>query len=131
MVRFLAVTALRLLANAVGLLVAAAILDGFTLDALTFLVVVLVFTAVEVIVDPLMIKMSLTYAPVLRGGVALVTTFVGLVVVTLVTDGLTISGFTTWVLGTLIVWLAGVLAAIILPLFLFRKATGRQRGARA
>lgn len=131
MVRFLALTALRLLANAVGLLVAAAVLDGFTLDAVTFVVVVLVFTAVEVIVDPLMIKMSLTYAPVLRGGVALVTTFVGLVVVTLVTDGLTISGFTTWVLGTLIVWLAGVLAAIILPLFLFRKATGRQRGARA
>jgi len=131
MVRFLALTALRLLANAVGLLVAAAILDGFSIDALTFVVVVLVFTAVEVVVDPLMIKMSLTYAPALRGGVALVTTFVGLVVVTLVTDGLTISGFTAWVLGTLIVWLAGVLAAIILPLFLFKKATGRRQGTRA
>lgn len=131
MVRFLASVALHLLANAVGLLVAALVLNGFSIDAWTFVIVVLLFSAIEIIIGPLMTSISVKYAPALRGGVALVTTLIGLVVAAWLSDGLTISGFSTWIVGTLIVWLGSVLAAVILPLFLFRKATGRspRRGA--
>ena len=131
MVRFLASVVLHLLANAVGLLIAAIALDDFRVDTLSFVVVVLLFTAIEIVLEPLMLKISLTYAPALRGAVALITTFVGLFVVTLVTDGLSISGLSTWVVGGLIVWLVSLVAAVILPLFLFKKAMGRRRDARA
>lgn len=131
MLRFLAAVVLRLLANAAGLLIAAAILDGFTVTAAAFIAVVLIFTAIEVVLDPLILKISLQYAPVLRGGVALVTTFVGLVVTTIVSDGLVIEGATAWFVGTLIVWLGGVLAALILPLFLFKKVRQERQGGGA
>ncbi len=129
MLRFLASIVLRLLANAAGLLIAAAVLSGFSVTAAAFVLAVLIFTVVEVVLDPLMVKISLQYAPVLRGGVALVTTFLGLVVTTIITDGMTINGLTAWVVGTLIVWLGGVLAALLLPLLLFKK-TMRGQGER-
>ena len=127
MLRFLAAVALRLLANAAGLAIAAAVLDGFSVTTAAFIGVVVLFTLIEVVLDPLVLKLSIQYAPVLRGGVALVTTLVGLIVVTLISDGLTIEGLTAWVVGTLIVWLGGVLAALILPLFLFKKTMAERK----
>ena len=91
--------------------------------------VVVLFTLVEVVLDPLVLKISIQYAPVLRGGVALVTTLIGLIVVVLVSDGLRIDGATAWVVGTLIVWLGGVLAALILPLFLFKKVRQERKAS--
>jgi len=127
--RLLAAVVLRLLANAAGLLIAAAVLDGFSVTATAFVWVVVLFTLVEVVLDPLVLKISIQYAPVLRGGVALVTTLIGLVVVVLVSDGLRIDGATAWVVGTLIVWLGGVLAAFILPLFLFKKVRQERKAS--
>jgi putative membrane protein len=129
MLRLLAAVVLRLLANAAGLLIAAGILDGFTVTASAFVWVVIIFTAIEVVLDPLVLKISIQYAPVLRGGVALVTTLVGLIVVTIVSDGLQIEGMTAWVVGTLIVWLGGVLAALILPLFIFKKTMSQRKAS--
>jgi len=129
MLRLLAAVVLRLLANAAGLLIAAAVLDGFRVTATAFVWVVILFTLIEVVLDPLVLKISIQYAPVLRGGVALVTTLVGLIVVTIVSDGLQISGMTAWVVGTLIVWLGGVLAALLLPLFLFKKTMSQRRAS--
>ena len=120
MLRFLAAVVLRLLANAVGVALAAWLLDGFSVTAAAFIGAVILFTLIEVVLDPLVLKISLQYAPVLRGGVALVTTLVGLIITTLISDGLTINGATAWVVGTLIVWLGGVLAALLLPLFIFK-----------
>jgi len=113
---------IRLLANTVGLLVAASVLDGMTITGAAFVVAVLIFTVVEVIADPLLTKMALTNLPALRGGVALVTTFVGLLITSLVSSGLDISGAKTWLMATFIVWLAALLAGLILPVFLVKKA---------
>ena len=113
---------IRLLANTVGLLVAASVLDGMTITGAAFVLAVLIFTVVEVIADPLLTKMALTNLPALRGGVALVTTFVGLVITSLVSSGLDISGAKTWLMATFIVWLAALLAGLILPVFLVKKA---------
>jgi putative membrane protein len=120
MLRFLASVVLHLLANAVGVALAAWLLDGFSVTAAAFIGVVILFTLIEVVLDPLVLKMSLQYVPALRGGVALVSTLAGLIITTLISDGLTINGATAWVVGTLIVWLGGVLAALLLPLFIFK-----------
>jgi len=129
MVRFLASVALRLLANAVGVLLAAWLLDGFSVTTAGFVWVVIFFTVIEVVLDPLVLKMALQYVPVLRGGVALVTTLVGLIITTIVSDGLVIDGLTAWVVGTLIVWLGGVLAALLLPLFVFKSVREQRKQA--
>jgi len=131
MVRLFAITVLELAANAVGLLVAAWLLPDFRMDAFGLAIVVGLFTIAKFILGPLMFKLSFKYVRALSGGVALVTTFVGLLVTSLLTDHLTISGFSTWVLSTLIVWLSGVIAAIVLPLFLFKKALANPNSRRA
>jgi uncharacterized membrane protein YvlD (DUF360 family) len=120
MVRLLARMALELLANAIGLLVAAWILDGFSMTVAAFVIVVLVFSALKFVLDPLILKMSIQYVPALRGGIALVTTLVSLVITSLITDGLQIEGLDTWVLATLIVWLFGVIASLLLPIFVLK-----------
>ncbi|AKR56446.1 membrane protein [Youhaiella tibetensis] len=121
MLRFIVVTILELAANAIGLLVAAWLLPGFQINWLGFLTALVIFTIAKFILGPLIFKLSFQYARALNGGVALVVTFVGLWVTTWLTNGLTIDGLTTWILSSLIVWLAGVLASLVLPLFLFKK----------
>lgn len=130
MLRLLASTTLELIANAIGLLVASLILPGFVIDTMGFIIVVAIFTAVRFILAPLMLKLSIRYARVLIGGIALVTTFVGLFVTTLLTSHLVITGFATWVLATLIVWVFGVIAMLVLPLFIFKKTLAQARANR-
>ena len=55
------------------------------------------------------------------------STLVGLIVTTLISDGLVINGLTAWVVGTLIVWLGGELAALLLPLFLFKSVREQRK----
>jgi len=121
MLRFLAITILTLLGNALGLLVASWLVDGFNLTAAGFVWSVMFFTVAQLILTPFVLSMSVRYVPALRGGIALVTVFVVLWLTTLFTEGLTITGVSAWVLAPLIIWLVSVLSGIILPLFLFKK----------
>lgn len=115
MIRLLVRTLIALVSNAVGLLVAAAVLDGFHLNATGFVVAVVVFTVVFALMQPFLFAQLRGSSGGLLGGVALIATLVSLVVTSLITDGLSIDGITAWVAGTVIVWLAAVLAAFILP----------------
>jgi len=124
MLKFFARTALSLLANALALLVASVLLTGFAINGLAFVVAVFIFTASTTILEPLITKIATQNAPYLLGGIALVTTFVGLLVTTLITDGLSIMGIGTWVMATLITWLATVVGSLILPRFLFKEVLG-------
>lgn len=121
MIRFLVLTALTLLGNALGLIIAAICLSGFHIQPLGFIVSVLFFSGVEVFLKPFIMKLSLKHMPALGGGIALVTTFVGLWLTTLFTNGLRIDDLTTWIIAPLIIWLVAVLAGIVLPMFLFKK----------
>ena len=78
------------IANAVGLIVAAWLLDDVDLSGSAFLIAVAVFTGVEILAQPLIIKIGWKYARPLTGASALVATFVALVVTAIVTDGLQI-----------------------------------------
>ena len=122
MVRFIALTVVELVASAVGLIVAAWLLPGVVLSLSGFIVAVAVFTAAKVILGPLIFKLSFRHARALTGGIALVTTFVGLLVTSWLTSGLSITGASTWVLATLVVWLFSVIATLVLPLVIFKKA---------
>jgi putative membrane protein len=129
MIRLLISTFFHLGANFVGLLVADLLFDDFSIQWEAYIFAVALFTLVEVIAGPLVTKIALTSVPALRGGIALVTSFIGLLVTDLLFDGVSISGASTWIAATVIVWLGGLLAALILPLIFFRKATGRDEKA--
>lgn len=127
MIRLLISAVLYLVANAVGLLVANALLDDVSIDGAAFVVAVVIFTVVEVVVQPLITQIAMRHSRALLGSSALIATLVGLVVTTLVSDGLSISGALTWVLATVIVWAAALVAGLILPAILVKKAVTNTR----
>ena len=120
MVRFLARMALMVLANAGGLIIARVILPGLHIDIVGFTLSVLVFTGIMLLFEPFVLKMAIKYMPVLRGGIALVTTFVGLFLTTILTSGLRVEGLTTWVLAPLVIWISVIIMGIVLPMVLFK-----------
>ena len=127
MIRLLLALAIQLLANALGLLAAAWLLDGVEVTVTGFVVAVVVFTVVYAIAQPFFTQMALSRVPALRGGVALVATLVGLVVTASLTDGLTVSGPQTWFLATLVVWVVALVGVLVLPLVLVKKKVGERR----
>lgn len=126
MIRLLLSVAATIIANAVGLLLAKALLDGFSISAAAFIVVLLVFTGVMVLAGPLMTKVAITALPQIRGSVALVTVFVGLKVTEWLMQGFDMGGLSNWLAATLLVWLGSLVAEILLPLYVFKQL--RQNG---
>ena len=122
MIRLLIRIALALLGNALGLWVASLLLDDMSVSASGFIVAVLIFTVLTVVLQPLIAKTAMQNAPALQGSSALVTTFLALLITTLIADGLSIDGVVTWILATIIVWLFTLIAAWLLPLFLLKEA---------
>lgn len=121
MVRLVLSILVQLIANAIGLVVAASVLDDMSLEAGGFVVAVLVFTGVNVLVLPLVQKTALTKSSALMGGTALVASLIALVVTTVATDAMRIDGLTTWLLATVIVWGAAVVATLLLPILVFKR----------
>jgi hypothetical protein len=120
MVVFLIRAFIFLASAALGLWVASLIVDGFTVTAEGFLIVVVVFAVLQSILTPWFLVMSRRYANALTGAVGLVSTIAALFVATLIGDGLTISGATAWILGSFIVWIVTMLGTLLLPLILLR-----------
>jgi putative membrane protein len=127
MIRLLISALLHLAANAVGLLVAASTLEGMSVDGAAFAIAVGIFTVVQLVVGPMIRQAALKNANALIGSTALVVTFVGLLVTSLISDGLSIEGVSTWVLATVIVWVAALLAALVLPLIFVKKVVEERR----
>ncbi len=128
MIRFLISIVIHFAANAVGLLVAAALLEGMSVSGTAFVIAVAIFTLVQAVVGPMIRQAAVKNAQALLGGTALVVTFVGLLVTSLISDGLRIEGVSTWLLATVIVWVAALLATLILPLIFVKKAV-EERGS--
>lgn len=127
MVRFLIRTAIFLGSAAIGLWAASLVLDGFTLTWQGFLVTVLVFAAAQSILSPFITKMTMRNAPAFLGGAGLLSTFVALLIASFVANGLVISGWQTWILATLVVWLVIAIATVSLPLLFLRKVVKTSR----
>ncbi len=115
MARTLIRLVLTLAGSALGLWLAAILLDGVRLSGTAFIIAVVLFTVFAAILQPLVTKLTREHAEALRGGSALITTFVALVLTALISDGLTIDGIGTWILATVIVWLTTMIAGVVLP----------------
>lgn len=117
MIRFLVRTAIVLIGNAVGLIVASLVFDDFEIDVTGFILSLIIFTVVVALMTPFLEstfrRRSSTSSAL--GGVALISTFVALVITDVFSDGVSISGIGTWIGATVIVWLGALLAVFILP----------------
>jgi hypothetical protein len=121
MIRLALQTAATIIANAAGLLLAATLLSGFRIDALSFVVVLLVFSGVMILTGPLVTKIAITSMPQIRGSIALVTVFFGLKVTEWFMTGFVIGGLSNWLAATLLVWLGSLVAEILIPIYLFKQ----------
>jgi uncharacterized membrane protein YvlD (DUF360 family) len=126
-IRLLLRTVLALIGNALGLWIASLLLDDMSISGAAFLLAVVIFTVLTVVLQPLVTKVAMQNAPALQGSSALITTFLGLLITELISDGLTIDGAVTWILATVIVWLGAMLAEVVLPMFLFKKQLADDR----
>lgn len=129
MIRLVARVVVGLVANAVALLVATLVLDDVTISAGGFILAVVVFTVTGVLAEPLLRQMAMKNAQVLLGSSALISTLVGLAVTELVLDGRQIRGPVTWILATVLVWAVALVARLLLPLVIFKKALAEARSS--
>lgn len=127
MIRLVVRTLIALAGNAIGLIVAAAVLDGVDIDATSFLVAVVIFTVVFAIIQPFLAVQLRRAGSAALGGVALIATLVSLIITDLVSDGFSISGVGNWIAATVIVWVVSLLAVFILPFLGLKKYLEERR----
>ena len=127
MIRLLVRTVIAVAANAVGLIVAAAVLDGFSLNFASFVVAVVIFTIVFAELQPFLAVQLRRLGNGAIGATALIATLVSLIITDLLSDGLSISGLGTWVAAAVIVWLAALVAAFVLPFLGLKKYLDERR----
>ena len=121
MVRFLLRVAVFLGSSALGLLAAAWLVRGVTLSALGFIAAVAIFTVAQAILSPFLLKIASRYASAFLGGIGLVSTFVALLLASLLSNGLSISGIGSWIGATVVVWLVTAIATVVLPALVLRE----------
>ncbi|MCL2534493.1 MAG: phage holin family protein [Nocardiaceae bacterium] len=120
MIRFLIRSAIFLGSAAIGILAAVWLVSGVSVSASGFITAVVLFAVAQSLLSPFILKVATTNAPAFVGGIGLVSTFVALVVADAF-GGLSISGWRSWVLATIVVWLVTALATVLLPMFLLRE----------
>ena len=109
MPRFLMGWLLGLGGTAIGLIVAALLLgDDFRIDGVVgFIISLIVFAILNAILTWLVFKFLVRNAGSIIALTGLISTFLALLITSIFTSGLSISGW-GWVWGTLIVWILGM-----------------------
>jgi len=119
---------LAVVTNAIALLIAAALLDGVHINASGFLVAVAIFSIASFLITPIVTWIVVRRVRALLGVVALVSTFVVLLITDLLSDGFTIDGVTDWILAVLIVWVANLILGIASRRLLREERREERRG---
>jgi hypothetical protein len=127
MVRLIVRTLIAVAASAVGLLIAASVLDDMELDAAAFVLDVVIFTVAFAVLQPFLAVQLRRFGTGAIGATSLIATLVSLIITDLLSDGFTISGTTTWIEAAIIVWLAALLAAFVLPYLGLRRYLDERR----
>jgi uncharacterized membrane protein YvlD (DUF360 family) len=122
-IRLMIRTLIAVVANAVGLIVAAAVLDGMHMSIGSFFLDIIIFTVVNALLQPFVAAQFRRLA-IFAGLIAI---FVALVVTDLVSDGMTINGISTWIWATLIIWGVALITAFILPFLGLKKFLENRR----
>lgn len=126
MVRLLIRLLIFFVTAALGLLIAAWLVDGFHVTISGFLFTVAIFAIAQSVLTPFAMKMAHRHAKGLLGGIGLFSTFLALLVSTFLPGGIRITTVSAWVIGTLVVWLATALGTWLLPVALLAKR-GQER----
>jgi uncharacterized membrane protein YvlD (DUF360 family) len=129
-IRLLVRLAIAVAANAVGLIVAASLLDGMHLNGTAFVVSLIIFTVVFGLLQPFLLVQFRRSRVAALGGISLIATFVALLLSDLLSDGLSIEGAGTWIAATVLVWLVTMVATLILPFLGLKKFLEDDRGRR-
>lgn len=103
-----------LVANGIGLLLAALLLPGFVIAPLGFLIAVLLFTGVQAVAGPAVTALAKNNMPELLGGISLVTIFLGLFITTSLLSTMQIGGISNWLAATLLIWVGSLVAGLVM-----------------
>ena len=110
----------RLGAAALGLAAVVILLPNVSLRVGGFISATVLFALAQSLLSPLVTKLSARYAPALLTGIGLISNLVALVV-TATIGQLSITGWRTWILATLVIWCVTTIATVLLPLIFRRK----------
>jgi uncharacterized membrane protein YvlD (DUF360 family) len=122
MIRFLVNTAVYMAAAAIGLLVADIVLDDLSVTyPIGFITASLIFGVIQAILSPFFGKITEKNASMLTGGVGLFSALVALFLTATISDNLSVTGFTTWFVAALVIWLASMAAGFILKVTVAKK----------
>jgi uncharacterized membrane protein YvlD (DUF360 family) len=114
---------LVLAGNALGLWIASLVLsDDMSVSGAAFIIAVVIFSALTLILEPIVSRLTDKYAEALTGGRALISTALALVLTAWISDGLSIDGFGTWLLATVIVWLVTAIVGVVLARLFLKNA---------
>ncbi|GAA4722923.1 hypothetical protein GCM10023216_10360 [Isoptericola chiayiensis] len=136
MIRLLARTVIFLLGAAIGIVLTDLLFSAFdwqTFDVvwgnpLAFVLAVVIFALAQAILSPFLAKVARNNAPTLVGAVGLISTYVALLIATLVApEGLDIAGWQGWIIAPIIVWLVTMLATFLLPAVMLKEALENRR----
>lgn len=100
---------LSLAAAAIALIICALVLPGFDLHPAGFLVSLLIFAILSGFFTWAMFKFLTTHAATLVPVTGLIAAYLALLLTDVLTRGLSIDGFWTWVWATIIVWLVSMI----------------------
>ncbi|MGB2923021.1 MAG: phage holin family protein [Mycobacterium sp.] len=120
MKRLLLRIAVFLGSSALGLLAADFLVPGVSVPLWGFVTAVVIFTVAQAILAPFFLKMATRYASAFLGGIGLVSTFVALLLASLLSNGLSIRGVGSWIAATVVVWLVTAVATVVLPMLVLR-----------
>jgi len=117
---FLVRSLMLFLAALIGIFVTSLVLADFKINFPSVVLAAVIFAVVQAVMFPFMISVTRRNAPALIGAVGLLTAFVALLVTSIFSNGIEVSGVQTWIIGTLIVWLATMVATLFLPILLVK-----------
>ncbi len=100
-------------ANAIALILAALIFDGFKLNVSGFVVALVVFALLTALLPWLILKFLVRHAGSLIALSGLIATFLALLITSVFFSGLDIDGVTTWVFATLFIWIVSMFIWVI------------------
>ena len=99
---------------AVGILLADALLTDFSASAGAIVAATIVFWVVHLLVDFVALKVLVRNPSIAVAGLlALASTIVSLVIVNVIVSGLKISGASTYVFATLIIWITTAASVVV------------------
>jgi hypothetical protein len=128
MIRFLIQTAVFLASAAIGLLAASVVVNGVEVHVFGFISAVVIYAVIQAIISPFLLKVAAKNATAFLGGTGLVASFIALLIASLVSNGLSITGGVgTWIAATIIVWLVTAIATFTLPFILVKSGVEAAR----